>query len=153
MQWIADLLRTLLALWGGAFPIPQAAAESIAAHAIYRCKAAGQITFSDRPCSADAEVHEVAGERADPARAEQPTVAATRPARTAGTAKDTPRRRRSAKPSADAARAKQVACDGIESRLREVRSKMRSGYGAQEGERLRERQKALQERRRAMRCR
>ena len=152
MQWIADVLKTLLAFWSGVFPIPQATAEPTAAHAIYRCKAADQITFSDRPCSADAQVYEVASGRVDPAQSEPPAPAAAQPARSAGASKDTPRRR-SAKPSADAARAKQVACDGIESRLRDLRSKMRSGYGAREGERLKERHRALQERRRAMQCR
>lgn len=46
-----------------------------------------------------------------------------------------------------------AACARLEQGLRDVRSKMRTGYGAKEGERLKQRQRQLNNRRRLEKCR
>jgi hypothetical protein len=46
----------------------------------------------------------------------------------------------------------QSKCAKLEQRLRDVRSKMRGGYGAKEGERLKARQRQLNGQRRTQKC-
>ena len=112
---------------------------------IYRCKAADAVTFSDRPCDAAAEVYE-AGARVNtyeaPDFAPRASIAPAVKAR--GRESD----------SEAKARAKLLErCERIQQSLRDIRSKMRSGYTAKEGERLRTRQTKLQNQRRAAKCR
>jgi hypothetical protein len=46
-----------------------------------------------------------------------------------------------------------LACARLEQALRDVRNKMRAGYGAKQGERLKMRQRQLDQRRRLEKCR
>lgn len=113
---------------------------------IYRCHSGGATTFSDRPCDAAAEIYQ----SATPVNSYEAPKSVS-PAR-GGTA---------ARPRVDtrfdresASRAKlQEKCRRIQQSLRDLRSKMRAGYTAREGERLRERQTTLEEQRRAAKCR
>lgn len=116
--------------------------------AIYRCTDEGGTVYSDRPCAGNAERHETDDSRV--------TVYAPPPADQRAPPKS------SAKPSkatrAKAGRlpdpAKQAAaCAKLEQGLRDVRTKMRTGYGAKEGERLNERRRQLDDRRRREKCR
>jgi hypothetical protein len=114
---------------------------------IYRCEVRGQSVFSDRPCGTDASAYE-----ADTARVSitesVPVIAAP-----ATESKPATRRRGSAGGS-DAARARHAAtCERIDAGLREIRARMRAGYSAKQGEKLKARQQELQVRRRAARCR
>jgi hypothetical protein len=122
--------------------------EASSTSAIYRCEAGGTITFSDRPCDASARPYAPDSSRistyeapsvpqADPGRKQ------TKPRKSKGSARG---------PSVDPL-AKRAACDKLKNALKDIRARMRSGYSAKEGERLRERQQALQARLRADRCR
>jgi hypothetical protein len=111
---------------------------------IYRCEQGGATVYSDRPCAADATAHELDGSRVTvyeaPAASERAT-SSTPP-----------------KPAARRAKAstsheqRQAKCTRLDKSLRDVRTKMRSGYGVKEGERLKERQRELTARRRSEKC-
>jgi hypothetical protein len=135
--WLAA--STLLA-------IAQASADSpAAARPIYRCELRGQSVFSDRPCGSDASTYE-----ADTARV---SITESAPVKAAPMQDSKPERRRGSAGGNAQARARHAAtCERIESGLREIRARMRSGYSAKQGERLKERQQALQVERRAARC-
>ena len=121
------------------------------AETIYRCETAGGLIFSDRPCAADAEIH-----KTDPGRVtvyDAPPISkrASEPRSKPATAA------RSAQKSS-AAQAKilakhQAACAKLDQSLRDVQTKLRTGYGVKEGERLKTRQRQLAERRRTEKCR
>lgn len=124
--------------------LADARAEPVPA-TIYRCEIGGTITFSDRPCDAGAQRYEPDISRLStytpPRVSTVPPAArvAERPARKGG--------------SIAAAQAKHAAeCARLRANLKELRSKMRAGYRAKEGERLRQRQSTLQARLRAARC-
>jgi hypothetical protein len=117
------------------------------AETIYRCESASGLIYSDRPCAADAAVHASDGgnvtvydpppisKRASEPRS-KPSIAA-----------------RSAERSAAAHVKHQLTCAKLDQSLREVRTKLRTGYGVKEGERLKARQRQLGERRRSEKCR
>jgi hypothetical protein len=133
------------------------AAQADASRTIYRCEIAGVITFSDRPCGSKIQAYEP-----EPGafNSYEPLPSAPPPR---GDAKVKPkveprdeatRRAAAARSKADARAARQAAeCDRIADSLRDIRSRMRSGYSAEEGEQLEARQAKLQARRRAARCR
>lgn len=124
------------------------------ARTIYRCKDGDTVIFSDRPCAAAAEIYE-----------------AETPLNTFDAPKSEPRSRPSAvaRPRSDADAKRRAAargnreaeleaklaekCQRIQASLRDIRSKMRAGYTAREGERLREREARLGEQRRVAKCR
>jgi hypothetical protein len=60
---------------------------------------------------------------------------------------------KSARKSAAAQAKHQATCGKLDQSLREVRTKLRTGYGVKEGERLKARQRQLAERRRTEKCR
>jgi hypothetical protein len=62
-----------------------------------------------------------------------------------------PKGRKGGSVAADQARHK-AECERVTQSLRDIRSKMRAGYNAREGERLRERQDKLEQKRRAAGC-
>lgn len=118
-----------------------------AAETIYRCESASGLIYSDRPCAADASVHTTDSGRvtvydAPPisARASPPRSKASKPAK-------------SAQKHAAAHAKHQAACARLDQSLREVRTRLRTGYGVKEGERLKTRQRQLAERRRLEKCR
>jgi hypothetical protein len=123
-------------------------AESARARAtIYRCEVEGVATFSDRPC----------GERSSAYEPEAALLSTyTAPPTPVATHSGKPSRPKSiAGPSSIAAeQAKRTEeCQRIQASLRDIRSRMRAGYSAKEGERLRARQERLEDRRRSQRCR
>ena len=112
---------------------------------IYRCEIGQSITFSDRPCDAGAQRYEP-----DPGRVSTytpPRVAPTQP-----TQRKPERPRRPAATAASVHAKDAEECARLRANLQGLRSKMRAGYGAKEGERLRERQAKLKARLRAARC-
>jgi hypothetical protein len=136
------ITRTTLCAGGLALLSTVAGAETI-----FRCESPGGLIFSDRPCADDAAVHATEASRvsvyaAPPisGRASQPRSRASSPSRSAH------------KRAAEHAR-HQAACAKLDQSISEVRTKLRTGYGVKEGERLKERQRELAERRRRQRCR
>lgn len=125
---------------------PALGPDSAAAEgSIYRCETADGVTFSDRPCDAAAEIYE-AGAYLN--TYEAPDIVSS--ARVTPAARV---HRRDSEPDAKA-RAKLLEhCQRIQQSLREIRSKMRAGYTAKEGERLRVRESKLREQRSAAKCR
>lgn len=125
----------------GVCPERTFAAES---HAIYRCEQNGVLTFSDQPCGRTAELHESSGFATNTYEA---PLAHTQPP-SPGVS------RSGAKPTQRAAKPKQRedSCARLEAALKKIRSTMRSGYSAAEGERLKERQAQLRARQRQARC-
>ncbi|MDY6946089.1 MAG: hypothetical protein SXG53_10245 [Pseudomonadota bacterium] len=123
-------------------------ARSSQAHPpIYRCESAGGVVFTDRPCGSGASPHEVDDSRVTvytPAplveRAPAPTASKQAKAKRAGPG-------RAADPAVH-----QAKCARLEQGLRDLRAKMRGGYGAREGERLKARQRQLNEQRRTQKC-
>ena len=114
---------------------------------IYRCTGEAGTVYSDRPCAADADPLEIDDSRVTvytpPLADKQPsTKAATKP-----TKAKTPKRARLPDPAKH-----RIACAKLEQSLRDVRTKMRTGYGAKEGERLKMRQRQLDQRRRLEKC-
>jgi hypothetical protein len=122
------------------------------ARTLYRCQVAGVTTFSDRPCGATAQERALAQAYvlhpgsvnisdppvAAPVQAVKPPNERTKPAADS----DPPSRQRHAE-----------ACRRIQVSLRDIRSKMRAGYSAKQGERLQTRQRTLDEKYRTERCR
>ena len=100
------------------------------AETIYRCESAsGGLVFSDRPCAADAEVHAADTSRITVYDAPPISQRASEPRSKAATAN------KSARKHAAAQAKHQAACAKFDQSLREVRTKLRTGYGAKEGER------------------
>jgi hypothetical protein len=118
-----------------------------AAATIYRCKSADGLVFSDRPCGADAAVHETAGSPVTVYDALPISKRASAPQSKVKTAA------RSAGKGATAAARHQATCARLDQSLRELRTRLRTGYGVKEGERLKARQHQLAERRRTEKCR
>ena len=123
-------------------------ATAIAASPIYRCEVSGITTFSDRPCAADSSEYVPDDQRVSTVKVEHvPAATQTRPAT---------RAKRSA-PGKTSIAADQLKhkeeCARIDRSLGEIRSKMRAGYDAKEGVRLRERQRKLTLDRREKKCR
>jgi hypothetical protein len=120
---------------------------------IYRCALGGVTTFSDRPCGESVEVHSleisatpipaVPKSGVTASRSELPRAAA-QPVRTlpAGRANSANRKDSSVR-----------ECVRLDAELRGLRARMRAGYSAAEGERLRERQRTANARRRERQCR
>lgn len=122
--------------------------EASSTSAIYRCEAGGRITFSDRPCDSSARQYALDSSRIS--TYEAPKVPQPDP----GRKQTKPRKSKgSARGLATDPLAKRAACDKLKNALKDIRARMRAGYSAKEGERLRERQQALQTRLRADRCR
>ena len=115
------------------------------AAAIYRCETAAGLVFSDRPCAADAAIHESHDERVTVYDAPSISKRASEPR-----AKPAPR---PTQKHAKAAAKHQEICAKLDRSLREVRTKLRTGYGVKEGERLKARQRELAEKRRTEKCR
>jgi hypothetical protein len=113
---------------------------------IYRCELDGAVTFSDRPCGSDAKKYEP-----DASRVSEFKPVPARFASSVHT-KSPPRQRRT-EPGIAAAQAKHAEeCRRIHDSLRAIRAKMRAGYTAKEGERLKERQQKLNVSRRMKHC-
>lgn len=113
---------------------------------VYRCAVGDQITFSDRPCGAGAQIYEPDTSRVSTYDPPAPAASGARPA----AKRDRPR---ISNGSIEAARAKKKAeCSRWRAELKALRDKMRAGYRSKEGERLRERQSRLQSQLRAARC-
>src|SRR5690606_29449929 len=127
---------------------PLILAPSFAAQpAIYRCAGGDGVVYTDRPCGAGADPHEIDDSRVTvytPAPAAGRSLAAP-------PAKQSKARRAGAGRTADPARHR-AKCARLDQGLRDVRTKMRSGYGAQQGERLKARQRQLKQQRRAQKC-
>jgi hypothetical protein len=114
---------------------------------IYRCESASGLVFSDRPCAADAELHAADTSRITVYDAPPISQRASEPRSKAAPANNSARKHA-------AAQAKhQATCAKLDQSLRAVRTKLRTGYGAKEGERLKERQRQLAQRRRTEKCR
>jgi hypothetical protein len=114
---------------------------------IYRCDSDGAVIYSDRPCAADAVVHENDGSRV--------TVYAAPPSSGAAPSQSSKRaahKTRSARPAGADLEQRRAQCAKLDQALRDVRTKMRTGYRVKEGERLKARQRQLSERRRSQNC-
>jgi Domain of unknown function (DUF4124) len=119
--------------------------EAEASTSIYRCTLNGVTTFSDRPCDAAAEIHPV--DTASMNTFEAPRVPAE---------KRTPLKRKAPRKPVvtrpDPAKQKET-CDRLTRSLKNVRSTMRSGFKASEGEQLRNREDKLKAELRFAKCR
>jgi hypothetical protein len=128
------------------------AAWSVAASsnsAIYRCEAEGVITFSDRPC--DASARQYAPDSSRISTYEAPAVRHSESGRKQKNPRKSHGSTRGTAVNSQAKRA--AACDKVRNALKDIRARMRAGYGAKEGERLREREQTLRARWRTDKCR
>jgi hypothetical protein len=117
------------------------------AETIYRCESGDRLIYSDRPCAADAAVHISDGSRVTVYDAPPISERASTPRSKASKAS------KSARNTAAADAKRREACARLEQSLREVRAKLRTGYGVKEGERLNARRSQLAQRRRSEKCR
>ena len=124
------------------------AADAMEARVVYRCKAGGVTTFSDRPCDGNAQVFQADDSRVSSYTPGEP-VSTTKGVEAPGK-KHTIRQKRAA--SADPEKLAAV-CEQVNSALRDIGKKMRSGYNVREGERLREQKSRLEIKRRVRHCR
>ena len=113
---------------------------------IYRCTGEAGTVYSDRPCAAHAETHEI-----DDSRVTVYTPEAADERSPAAPGKPNKPKRSKAIRLPDPAK-HQISCAKLEQSLRDVRTKMRTGYSAKEGERLKARQRQLEQRRRLEKC-
>jgi hypothetical protein len=122
-----------------------------AAETIYRCESTGGLVFSDRPCAPNAQIHKTEDGRVTvydaPPISERASQPRSKPAKTAQSAQ-----KRAAAHAKHQAK-HQATCAKLTQSLREVQTKLRTGYGVKEGERLKTRQRQLAERRRTEKCR
>jgi hypothetical protein len=118
-----------------------------ATETIYRCESPGGLIYSDRPCAVDAAIHESDDSKVTVYDAPPISKRASVPRSRAATSGRSNRK-------STAGHAKhQATCARLDQSLREVRTKLRTGYGVKEGERLKARQRQLAERRRTEKCR
>jgi hypothetical protein len=115
------------------------------ADTIYRCDINGTVTFADRPCGADAQKFEPNLDRVtnyEPVATHVVSEVHSRPVKQA-----------QSDPSIAQLQAKHAEeCRRIRESLGTIRSKMRAGYNVKQGERLKERERKLNESRRAKHC-
>ncbi len=146
-QWLRTTI-TLSALWAGS-SYAETTSES---RKVFRCQIDRQIVFSDRPCGSaveSTEVHLTANNtyrNSDSA----PTPAKTSRAPNHSASRSIERLSNSI--AAEQLREKQ-RCQRLSDQLDTIQAKMRAGYTAQQGERLRERRRQLEQQRRTERCR
>lgn len=124
--------------------IPSGAVLAADARVIYRCEINGVLTFSDHPCGESVEVHRSSDFASNTYAAPAPPVRRTEAVS------------RAPKPRAKSVDAdvqkRREACARLDRQLNDIRSKMRAGYSATQGERLKERQISLREQSRDLRC-
>ena len=112
---------------------------------IYRCVEDDVVAYSDRPCGSNASAHEATDARISILEVTPPSP--TRPPRV----KPKPALADTVSIAA-AQRERAKDCAKLERSMRDIRSKMRAGYDAREGERLRDRQRKLTAQQRELRC-
>ena len=118
---------------------------SALAHAdttIYRCETPAGLVFSDRPCAPEAQIYEpdLSGISVMESQVPKPTPVVKSVA--------SPQVRVASGPAAP----KIDACLKLNEALRKIASTLRSGYSAKQGERLNERKRELEAKRRAQKC-
>jgi hypothetical protein len=111
---------------------------------IYRCSVDGVPTFSDRQCGPESQPLKTMTLNV----AEAPAVAAADPQPKSARSQ----RRKDPIPRNPGQDKRAEACAKLALSLKELRSKLRAGYSAKEGERLRARQASLRERQKIARC-
>jgi len=149
MTWILRHGALLAAMLVSSIWTPRAA---YSAGNIYRCEVGGQIVFSDRPCPESVVSTQVviapsstySGVKATPPKTARSVRERTSNANTTPKAQDSI--------AAEQLRAKQ-RCQRMVDRLQVIESKLRAGYKAAQGEKLRDRQRQLQQQHHAERCR
>ena len=119
---------------------------SALAHAdttIYRCETPAGLVFSDRPCAPEAQIYEpdLSGISVMESQVPKPTPVVKSVA--------SPQVRVASGPAAPP---KIDACLKLNEALRKIASTLRSGYSAKQGERLNERKRELEAKRRAQKC-
>jgi hypothetical protein len=125
--------------------------DPIGAQRIFRCEVDGRMVFSDLPCTTVPSI-EVVLRPTNSYHADTPAVS---PGTRKIVAPDQSTRQSDRQADAIAAeqqRAK-LNCQRMADQLIHIENTMRSGYSGKQGERLRERQRQLEQRRRTERCR
>ncbi len=120
-------------------------AEAAAAPTIFRCVENDVVAYSDRPCGPSASEYEASDSRIS-------ILEVTPPSRT----KPVRIKPKPTKTDSVSIATNQVEhardCAKIERSMRDIRSKMRAGYDAKEGERLKDRERTLTAQHRDLRC-
>jgi hypothetical protein len=120
-----------------------ASTQADSTRSIYRCETAAGIVFADRPCDSGAQVYE-------PNLSGVSIVeTVTPPPRPAAKPAQPPRSRGK---SSGSATANAEACAKLDQSLKKIASTLRAGYNAKQGERLKERKRELEAKRRTQKC-
>jgi hypothetical protein len=127
-----------------ALSIPLATAIARPPATIYRCKTDTGLTFADRPCGTDSQPYEVDLGAVSVVETVAPKAT---PAFRAPVPQSRDRPRESPAPAPNTA-----ACRHMDESLRKILATMRSGYSASQGEKLRQRKRDLEARRRQLKC-
>jgi hypothetical protein len=125
------------------------AADAFASETIYRCTTNGRTVLTDRPQHAD-ECQSLDAPSSNTFAAEPVQQTKAKAATSSKLAKSS--RSNTESIAAEQLKAKQ-RCQRIAQRLDQIADKMRSGYTLQQGEKLREQRRQLEESRRIERCR
>jgi len=122
--------------------------DAMEARVIYLCKTEQSTTFSDTPCGSDARTYEPDDRLVS--RYTPNEVASTR-SKDAGATSAKKNRQKSA--TSNDRSTHENDCKRLDIALRDIARKMRSGYTARQGERLKERKSTLEQKRRDQHCR
>lgn len=120
---------------------------------IFRCESGGKVTYSDRGCGENAEQAEI---EPGPLNSFSPESSAksraSADATSAASKKAAPRKARDGSIAIEQQRAQQK-CQRLADRLTTIEVKLRRGYTVDQGERLREQRRQIEQQRRTERCR
>jgi flagellar motility protein MotE (MotC chaperone) len=150
MQVVPKLTRTVAVpsfILGISLLLQAAALE--AQTAVYRCAGTNGVVYSDLPCDAATDPVQVDDSRITLYTPTEVTAGSSTQ-RTSATAARQPKKKRTK--AAAESQTPRTDCARLDERLREVRAKLRAGYDVREGERLKARQRQLNEQRRAQKC-
>lgn len=118
-----------------------ARADAPAGRTIFKCRSAEGLVFSDRPCGPSSEPYQ-------PDLGSVSVVDSVVAPATSVTSRPAPAARQSSRPVPSRAQ----TCARLDESLHRIAATMRSGYGVKQGERLKERKREIEARRRAEKC-
>lgn len=117
-------------------------ADKNGSRTIYKCESSEGLVFSDHPCGPSTETY-------------QPDLSAVSVVDTVVAPETHSTTRNVVRPAARSnshAASRAEACARLDASLHKIAATLRSGYGVKQGERLKERKRELEARRRAQKC-
>lgn len=135
-------------------PPPRESAGRASYVGVYECTVNGQRVVSDRPCGSGAQARTLVVDQPDPREVALQRQRQLQAQQQAARSRTVPRYSSGSAPSiaAPAERSNAAACAAIDRAIDDLNARMRHGYGAAEGERLRAQWHALKRQRYDLGC-